>query len=100
MKIMAKKFTFKTEKSTGSYSSFYNDTHYIKLNKIECGTISDDEKHIISLQVIKDDINSDENKNCEWKWIKLNKESQTLQEAKDFLNANFENINSKYRILQ
>ena len=96
----ARKFTFKTEKSTGRYRSFYPDTHHIKLNKIECGLIADKKPYKIKLQVIKDDINKDGNTNCNWEWITLQKESETLEEAKNFLNENFEAINNKYKILQ
>lgn len=97
---MAKKFTFKTEKATGRYRSFHPDTHHIKLNKIECGLIQDGKPYKIKFQVIKDDTKEDGNTNCEWKWITFKKESETLQEAKDFLNEKFEAINSKYKILQ
>lgn len=34
-------FTFKTEKSTGFYRSFYPDTHYIKLKRAKVGVIED-----------------------------------------------------------
>ena len=92
------KFTFKTEKSTGRYRSFYPDHHYIKLKRKEVGRIDDKIPHRIRLQVVKDDINEDENSNCEWIWITLKKESDSLQEAKDFLNANIEVITTKYNI--
>lgn len=92
------KFTFKTEKSTGRYASFYSDHYHIKLNKVEVGYFSPDEPFKIHLQVVKKDIMEDGNKNCPWKWITLKKESETLDEAKKFLNDNFEVINSKYQI--
>ena len=94
----ATKFTFKTEKATGQYRSFCNDSHYVKLNKIECGSIGAEKPHKIRLQVVKADIMEDGNPNCKWKWITLKQESETLQEAKDFLNKNFVSINSKYKI--
>lgn len=95
---MIKKFTFKTEKTTGRYGSFYSDTHHIKLNKIECGSISDKKPYRIKLKVIKDDINKDGNPNCEWEWITLAKDSGTLTEAKEFLKANYKDIQEKYKI--
>jgi hypothetical protein len=52
------------------------------------------------LQVIKKDINEDGNINCEWRWITLKKESETLQEAQDWLNQNFEKINTVFEIIR
>lgn len=92
------KFTFKTERSTGRYGSFYPDSHYIKLKKQAVGSITDGVPFKIRLQVTKVDINEDGNPNCSWKWITLKKESQTLQEAKDFLNQNIELILKKYKL--
>jgi hypothetical protein len=40
------------------------------------------------------------NSNCLWKWIRLKKESTSLQEAKDFLNANVELILKTFTLLQ
>jgi len=92
-----KKFTFKTEKPTGKWKSFYNPSHDIKLDRMVCGHI-DPKDFSIRLCIIKDDINEDLNPNCSWKWVTLKKKSSSLQEAKDFLNENFELITSKYRI--
>jgi hypothetical protein len=92
------KFTFKTEKSTGHYRSFYPDNHYIKIKNVRVGAISDTAPYKIRLQVIKSDILEDGNPNCDWKWIQLRKESTTLQEAKDWLNDNFEILMKKYKI--
>jgi len=91
-------FTFKTEKPTGRYRSFDNDTHNIKLQKVEVGVICSDKPFKIRLQVVKKDIMEDGNKNCPWKWITFKKESETLDEAKKFLNDNFEAITSKFTI--
>jgi len=68
------KFTFKTEKPTGAYRSFFSENHYIKLNKKQVGAIAD-RTWKIRLMVFKDDINEDGNANCQWKWISLKKES-------------------------
>ena len=48
--------------------------------------------------VMKKDIQEDNNINCEWKWIKLKHESETLADAKTFLNENIEAILSRYTL--
>ena len=88
------KFTFKTTKQTGPYSSFSNDWNEIKLNKKAVGNIGGQVPFTISLYVMKKD------KNCEWKHVRLKKQSETLQEAKDFLNANIEKILQLYTLKQ
>lgn len=92
------KFTFKTEKPTGRYSSFSPDSHYIKLKTKECGRISDKYPYKIRLMVEKKDLNEDGNPNCKWKYITLKKESTSLQEAKNFLNDNIKIIIEKYTL--
>jgi hypothetical protein len=92
------KFTFKTDKPRGPYSSFFSSQHSIKLQKQKCGSIGDKKPYKIRFQVLKDDIMEDGNPNCSWKWITLKKESTTLQEAKDFVNENFDAIMEKYKI--
>ncbi len=91
------KFTFKTENPAGKYKSFFNKTHFIKLNKISVGLI-EDKTYKIRLQVIKKDINEDRNLNCSWRWITLKRENKSLQEAKDFLNKYFIEITTKYNL--
>ena len=99
------KFTFKTTKSTGQYRSFFAPSHTIKLNKIGVGSIVGSSEHTelgpykIRLQVIKEDIMEDGNPNCKWKWITLKKESQTLDEAKQFLQDHIAGITSKYKLI-
>ena len=95
---MKGKFTFKTEKSTGRYGSFYPDLHYIKIKGKQCGSINDKVPYGIRFMVVKKDINEDGNPNCEWKWIQIKKESKTLQEVKDFLNTIFPVILDKYEL--
>lgn len=89
---MATKFTFKTEKPTGRYRSFYPYSHYIKLDKKEVGRIYDEYPHKITLAV------KDESEKCGFRWITLKKESASIQEAKDFLNGMFDTINQKYSL--
>jgi hypothetical protein len=91
-------FTFKTEKPTGRYRSFFQNYHYIKLKKVEVGTIDDKERHKIRLQVIKADINEDGNPNCPWKMITFVMEFATVDEAKKFLNDHFDVITKKYNL--
>jgi len=88
-------FTFKTVKPTGKYRSFDDDDHLIKIKGFECGSIDDKKPHKISFMVWKNDedrAKPADNKNCPWKWIRLKHESETLQAAKDWLNANFDGI--------
>jgi hypothetical protein len=48
--------------------------------------------------VVKDDINEDGNPNCTWKWITLKTPHETVDDAKRWLNLNFEAINKKYKL--
>lgn len=95
-----KRFTFKTDKPTGRFASFEKDYNHIKFNKKDVGTIDDGAPFKIRLMVVKEDINEDGNPNCPWKWIRLKQESKSLQEAKDFLNNNFEVIMKRYKLFQ
>jgi hypothetical protein len=92
------KFTFKTDKPTGQYRSFYSNHHEIKLNKKVIGSIDPKLPHKIRLQVMKTDIMEDGNPNCKWKWIVLKQQSQTLQETKEFLNRHCDEILQKYNL--
>lgn len=85
------KFTFKTDKPTGRYRSFYNDYHHIKLNKKCVGNIAD-KTWRINLFVYRDD------KPDDFKVITLMKKPNSLQEAKDFLNETIDAILSKYKL--
>ena len=100
------KFTFKKVIYTGKWKSFQAETHEIKVNKIQVGSIykvknvgfsSEDEgKFKIILQVNKKDIMEDNNPNCTWKNITLVGRFNTAQEAKEFLNRNVNKITEKY----
>ena len=92
------KFTFKTHKETGSYAWLHKPYHKVLLNKNEVGSIEPDKPHKIKLMVMKKDIQEDNNPNCLWRWITLKRESESLQEAKDFLNENIDAILTKYTI--
>jgi hypothetical protein len=98
MKTKKLKFIFKTDKPKGAYAFVHVPHHRIKLNKKEVGSIDDKKPHAIRFMVIKKDINEDGNPHCSWKWITLKHESETLQDAKDFLNENVEAITNKYNL--
>jgi hypothetical protein len=83
-----KKFTFKTEKPTGRYSSFYKNDYHIKMNNQKCGNIySDNNGWYVSLLVYEKDLNEDGNPNCEFMPIKFNKRLPSLEECKSWLNS-------------
>lgn len=92
------KFTFKTNEPTGRYRSFYRPTYYIKLKRKEVGYIGSDKPHIIRLQIIKKDIMEDGNPNCSWRWMKLKKTFDSIDEAKVFLNEHVDEIVSKFNL--
>lgn len=96
----ATRFTFKTEKATGAYSAFFSDDHIIKLNKKPVGNIDDKKPFTIRLMVYKTETITDSNPNSPWTWIRLKKKSETLQEAKDYINKYFDIINSKWKLYQ
>lgn len=41
--------------------------------------------------------NEDGNPNCEWKWITLRHEFESIGKAKEWLNENFERLNTQYK---
>jgi hypothetical protein len=92
------KFTFKTIKETGSYAWLHKPHHNILLNKNWVGSINPEKPYLIRLMVMKKDMNEDSNTNCKWRWITLKNESETLDEAKAFLNENIDAILTKYTI--
>jgi hypothetical protein len=92
------KFTFKTHKPTGSYAWLSKPYHDILLNKNKVGAIDPEKPHHIRLMVMKADIMEDGNPNCKWRWISLKHESETLDDAKIFLNEGIDTILIKYKI--
>ena len=101
-----KKFTFKTEKSTGRYRAFFQEAHHIKYNKIEVGLIREiqacdklSEHFKISLMVMKTAEITDNNPNCPWKWIHLKTQFESLDAAKVWLNENVQTITSKFTLV-
>lgn len=92
------KFTFKTQKPTGQWKAFENDTHSIKLDKKEVGTIHYKKPFTIRLMVYKNYLMEDGNPNCKWKWIALDHESESLKDAQIFLNENINSILKHYNL--
>jgi len=92
------KFTFKTHQPTGKYRSFYSPFHDIKYKKAVIGQINNSFPHFIRLMVIKINIMEDNNPNCIWKWIRLSKKSNSISEAKEYLNNNISTILTKFNI--
>lgn len=86
------KFTFKTTKPTGQWSWLSEPSHAIKIGKIKVGSIDNSAPHTIRLQKIKADIMEDGNPNCVWRWVKLKAQFKSIEEAKEFLNSNYEAI--------
>ena len=78
------KISFKINKPTGNYKSFFNTNLDIKCNNIIIGNSSDNDFKL-RLIVIKKDILEDGNKNCSWKWITLSKEFKSFDEIKFFI---------------
>jgi len=70
----------------------------VKLAKQIVGLIEDGAPHRIRLQVMKSDIAEDGNTSCEWKWITLKGEFQSVDAAKEFLNVNFTTITEKWKL--
>ena len=93
------RFTFKTEKPTGPYSSFDSDRNVIKYQKKEVGLIyQSDNGFKVQLAVVKKDLNADKNPNSPWRWAFFKKEFTSLQEAKEWLNSNIEGLMSKFEL--
>ena len=94
------KFTFKTEKETGRYASFYTPTVEIKLNKIIVGAIDWVFPHKINLMIMKDENHTDIHPNCPWMWIKLKKEFNSVDEAKEFIRTNNDLLQKQFNLIK
>jgi hypothetical protein len=92
------KFSFKTERATGSYAWLHKPDYHVLLNKNLVGSIDPEKPHHIRLMVMKADILENGNPNCPWKWITLKHESESVAEAKIFLNEGIDTILTKYKI--
>jgi hypothetical protein len=92
------KFTFKTTRPTGSYAWLHKPYIDVLLNKNKVGAIDPEKPYRLRLMVMKADIMEDGNPNCPWKWISLKHESESLDDAKNFLNENIDTVLTKYKI--
>jgi hypothetical protein len=94
-----KKFTFKINKETGRYRSFYPDQCDIKLNKMVVGSISKSREHdyTIGLMVKKEVTEKDP---APFKWIFFNREFKTINDAKIALQEQAEKIFTKFDLYQ
>lgn len=96
--MATKKFTFKTVKPTGKYKSFDSDTHYVKLNKLQVGTIDDKKPHLVRLMVKKAPESITKENPCKWRWIILKKEHESLDAAKTWCNEVFDGILKQFEL--
>jgi hypothetical protein len=94
----AKRFTFKTTKPTGKYRAFDIAYHEIKLGGEKVGSITPEAPHRVRFHIEKADIMEDGNPNCPWRWMMLKAKFNTLAEAKNFVNDNFKEINSRFKL--
>jgi hypothetical protein len=97
-----KRFTFKINRSTGPYRSFYPDTVDIKIDKKIVGSITTKNGHLsghwkVSL-CVKD--NSPIRPSMKFRWATLAKECETIDDAKKWLLKNQEGITNKYDLYQ
>lgn len=88
----SKKFTFKHDKPTGSYKSFFTSNIDIKQNGNEVGYMTTERPITVKLKVVKKDITEDGNPNCVWKWMRIKKEFESVDEAKEWLNEHRDTI--------
>ena len=95
-----RKFTFKTIKPKGPFSSFHSSQNLIKFEKAQVGLITDKFPHKIRLMVFKKDINEDSNPNCEWKWIEFKRKFDSVYDAKVWINKSeiIEQIHKKHNL--
>ena len=91
-----KKFTFKIERSTGRYSSFFSDCMHIKLNQKEVGSVSNKDFKI-RFKIKKEPTKEEP---ASFKWIALKGEFKSFQEVKEFVKFHSETIQSKYDLYQ
>lgn len=85
-------FTFKTNRATGQYASFYGDTHDIKIKRKVCGEIVDRDWRV-RLMVKKEPTEQDP---APFFWITFKYKGSSLNDVKEFLNEHFDTICMKY----
>lgn len=96
-----KKLTFKNYVPTGRYASFETEQCDIKRNKNIVGSIAEanhfskvsfEERFSISLMII------DETQECGWKWITLKKKFSNMNNAREFVKANDEQLQKQFNL--
>jgi len=87
-------FTFKRNTNTGLAAVADPGYTDIKLNKLVVGYFSHRKPHRISLAI------HDAAQKCGFIWIKLTKESESEEEAREFLNKHCQKIFEKYNLYQ
>lgn len=93
---LIKEFKFKTKKEKDKWAWLQAPTHKVFYGKHWVGTIADEKPHYIKLMVIKTELLTDNNPNCNWLWITLSKKSDNLKDAQEFLNQVFFKLLDKY----
>jgi len=93
-------FTFKNDKEKGRAGFGAEERVILKIKRMEVGTISGhgwfskDNYFRIRLQVV----NNDHNNAVKWSWITLNPKKESMAEAKEWVNENYDKIRQKYDI--
>lgn len=93
-----KKFTFKKDMPTGRSKLLCPVIHLIKLGGKEVGKFGETAPISIRFMVEKDDVKNSRNPNCPWKWVKLNKEFSSPEEARQWLRGNSEEIQKALKL--
>lgn len=101
--MKVKKFTFKMNRPTGKWKCFSSTSCDILLEKNLVGSFYEDKSTAntiieIRFMKMKADIMEDGNSNCLWKWTTLNKKCASFDEAKTWVNENFEIINTSINL--
>lgn len=101
----ATKFRFKMNRPTGEWRVFNTTFCDIFLDKNLVGGIYEDRlvDFPVSVRFMvmknKEDLaKPNNNTNCEWKWITLKQRYKTFDEAKQYINLNFNIITSSFNL--
>jgi hypothetical protein len=99
---MANKFTFKKIKHTGKFAWLNEEEHDIKIGKFKVGSISEKSKHFKDIpadqkySIMLATVNPEQKSG--FSWITIKAKFSNAQEARDFLDKNFEAIITKYEL--
>lgn len=99
------KVTFKkSARPSGLASVGWKPQWAIKLNKQTFGCIwspnykQNDTGYSVGIMVMKTETVTDNNPNCPWKWIIFTQQHETEQLAKDWIQSNIIDIQTKYTL--